>query len=319
MDRVGDPHAASDVAANPQGRQRRHRDRDQHAQELLAGVLELGAVAVRGPRQGQPSLAVLQRVGTGLDRRRSAERRECERNQRRGELADSGRRRGKKRGGRLGEDEPSRDADDLGQVGADRGPADWGDRHVRRDHATAGGSSTLTLAADATMPPGAYAITITGTARSATHTATVSLVVTADFSISASPTTVSVIQGSAGTITLAIAATGSADRHALGERPARRGDGRVQAAEHHRRQHCDPTLTTDVTTPDGTYPITVTGIRGMWSSIIVGRAAYRRATRRMRMATRGSGREVEIDRRLEDVEVIADAVEVSGDRLAGES
>jgi MYXO-CTERM domain-containing protein len=52
---------------------------------------------------------------------------------------------------------------------------------------TAGGSSTLTLAVDATMPPGRYTITITGTAPSATHTATVLLDVTAALDVTAPP------------------------------------------------------------------------------------------------------------------------------------
>src|SRR5689334_11488594 len=62
---------------------------------------------------------------------------------------------------------------------------------------SAGDPSTLTLAADATTAPGTYAIAITGTAPSATHTAAVSLVVIArpDFSMTASPAAVTVGQG----------------------------------------------------------------------------------------------------------------------------
>jgi hypothetical protein len=73
------------------------------------------------------------------------------------------------------------------------------------------GSSTLTVATALTTPAGSYTLTITGTGTSATHSTTVSLTVTTpvsnDFSISASPTSLSLAQGTGGTSTIGTAVT----------------------------------------------------------------------------------------------------------------
>lgn len=70
------------------------------------------------------------------------------------------------------------------------------------------GTSTLTFTASTTATTGTFTITVTGTSGSLTHSATVSLTVTTtappDFSISASPTTVTVIQGSSATSTITL-------------------------------------------------------------------------------------------------------------------
>src|SRR6266498_3029965 len=67
----------------------------------------------------------------------------------------------------------------------------------------AGGSSTMTGNVGAGTTPGSYTITVTGTSASATHTTTVVVtVVASDFSISASPNSLSVPQGSSGTSTI---------------------------------------------------------------------------------------------------------------------
>jgi hypothetical protein len=84
---------------------------------------------------------------------------------------------------------------------------------------TAGGSAALTINAG-TAAAGTYTITITGTGSSATHSATVSTTITApasnDFSISASPSSLSVAQGASGTSTISTAVTsGSAQSIAL--------------------------------------------------------------------------------------------------------
>src|SRR5205807_1184479 len=85
---------------------------------------------------------------------------------------------------------------------------------------TAGGSSTLTLGAG-TAAPGTYTLTITGTAPSATHNTSVILTVPAappsdDFSISASPTSLSLVQGQSGTSTISTVVTsGSAQTVSL--------------------------------------------------------------------------------------------------------
>jgi serine protease len=73
---------------------------------------------------------------------------------------------------------------------------------------TSGGSSTLTFTVGATVNPGTYNLTVTGTGSSTSHTAAVALTVTGnDFTIGASPTSVTVARGSAKTTTISLAPT----------------------------------------------------------------------------------------------------------------
>ena len=67
-------------------------------------------------------------------------------------------------------------------------------------------TSTMTLTASSTAALGQTTVTITGTSGSLTHTATVTLTVSAgpDYSLSASPISVSVVQGAAGTSTVTV-------------------------------------------------------------------------------------------------------------------
>ena len=72
------------------------------------------------------------------------------------------------------------------------------------------GSSLMTMAVGASVPPGTYPITVTGVGGGITHTTTVSLTVTTpappDFSISASPSFVTVARGGSGTSTISTSA-----------------------------------------------------------------------------------------------------------------
>ncbi|HEY7781128.1 MAG TPA: hypothetical protein VIC85_13020 [Ktedonobacterales bacterium] len=76
---------------------------------------------------------------------------------------------------------------------------------------TAGGSSTLTVNVGSGVATGNYTVTVTGTEGSNTHSTSVSVTVTApatnDFSISASPTSLSIQQGANGTSTISTAVT----------------------------------------------------------------------------------------------------------------
>jgi endoglucanase len=73
---------------------------------------------------------------------------------------------------------------------------------------TTGTSSVLTLSASSTATAATATVTVTGTSGTLTHTATITLTVastgTADFSLSASPTSLTVNQGASGTSTIAI-------------------------------------------------------------------------------------------------------------------
>jgi kumamolisin len=76
---------------------------------------------------------------------------------------------------------------------------------------TGTGSSTMNITVASTTAPGTYPITVTGTAGSTVHTTTVTLTVTstsAGFSISASPTSITVSRGSTGQVAISTKVTG---------------------------------------------------------------------------------------------------------------
>jgi len=76
---------------------------------------------------------------------------------------------------------------------------------------TGSGSSTMTVATSTSTPAGTYTITITGTSGSVTHSTTVSLTVNAaaqpNYSLSASPSSVTLTQGTSGASTITISPT----------------------------------------------------------------------------------------------------------------
>ena len=75
------------------------------------------------------------------------------------------------------------------------------------------GSSTMSVTTSSTTPAGTSTLTVTGTSGSLTHTATVTLVVnpagTSDFSISATPSSQTVIRGNSTSYTATVTAVGS--------------------------------------------------------------------------------------------------------------
>ncbi len=79
---------------------------------------------------------------------------------------------------------------------------------------TGAGTSTMTMTVAASTTPGTYAITVSGTSGSTTETTTVSLTVsgtTPNFTISASPASLSVAWGSSGTSTITTTISGGFD------------------------------------------------------------------------------------------------------------
>ena len=79
---------------------------------------------------------------------------------------------------------------------------------------TGAGTSTITMTVAASTVAGMYSITVTGTSGSTTETTTVSLTVTGtspNFTISASPSTISVARGSSGTSTITTIVSGGFD------------------------------------------------------------------------------------------------------------
>ena len=79
---------------------------------------------------------------------------------------------------------------------------------------TSGGGSTLTLSVGSSVAPGTYAVTVSGVGSSATHTASLELTVLAppanDFSIAATPATITVAPFATGTATISSAVVSGA-------------------------------------------------------------------------------------------------------------
>jgi subtilase family serine protease len=130
------------------------------------------------------------------------------------------------------------------------------------------GTSTATFAVSSTAAPGTYTITLTGTGDGVTESTTVSLTVTAapSFTISASPTSVSVVQGNSGASTvtttaingfnneITLSATGQPSGVTVTFNPtsiAAPGSGTSTA-----------TFAVSSTAAPGTYTITLTGTGG---------------------------------------------------------
>ncbi len=125
----------------------------------------------------------------------------------------------------------------------------------------AGGSSTLTL--DTTgVAPGTYALTVTGTAASATHTASVALtVIPNDFALSASPASLSVAVGQSANVSIDTTVTSGAARAvalALSGAPAG-VTGAFSSASVLAGGSSTLTLSAAVSAAPGSYTLTVTG------------------------------------------------------------
>src|SRR5208337_649973 len=114
------------------------------------------------------------------------------------------------------------------------------------------GSSTMTITVGASTPTGTYPITVTGNGGGVQQNTTVTLTVTAPptFTISASPSSLSVVQGNQGisTITTTIS-NGFNSAITLSASGMPSGSSTM-------------TITVGSSTPTGTYPITVTGNGG---------------------------------------------------------
>jgi subtilase family serine protease len=130
------------------------------------------------------------------------------------------------------------------------------------------GTSTLTLAVAATTVAGTYSITVTGTGGGITHTATVSLTVTAaaagSFSISVSPTSGTLARGQSGfavvTSTVAGGFGSAVTLSATGIPSGVTGSFSPVSITGTGTAHF--TLTVARNAPTGTFPITITGTGG---------------------------------------------------------
>ena len=132
------------------------------------------------------------------------------------------------------------------------------------------GTSTLTLAVASTTATGTYTITVTGTGGGITHTATVSLTVTAAvagaFTVSVSPTSGYLDQGQSGYAVVTTTVSGGFDSavtlSATGVPSGVTGSFSPATIAAPGSGTSDFTLTVARTAPTGTYPITITATGG---------------------------------------------------------
>ncbi len=127
----------------------------------------------------------------------------------------------------------------------------------------AGAGSTLTLGAG-TAAPGTYPVTVTGTGTSATHGTTVTFTITApvanDFSISATPASLSLAQGASGTSTVSTGVTsGAAETVSLTVSGTPAGATATLSPTSVTAGGASTLTVGAGTAAPGTYPLTVTG------------------------------------------------------------
>jgi hypothetical protein len=126
-------------------------------------------------------------------------------------------------------------------------------------------TSTLSVTTDPTLTPaGSYTLTITGVSGSLTHTTTATLVVTApDFSLSPSPASQTVLQGSATSYGFTISPTsGFASQVNLSVSGLPTGAGGSFSPNPATSTSTLSVTTNAATTPAGSYTLTITGVSG---------------------------------------------------------
>ncbi len=132
------------------------------------------------------------------------------------------------------------------------------------------GSSTMTITVGASTPVGTYPITVTGNGGGIQHNTTVTLTVTAgsqpNFTISASPASVSIAQNGQGASVISTAISGgfnsSISLSASGAPSGTTVSFNPQTIPAPGSGNSTMTITVGGSTPVGTYPITVTGNGG---------------------------------------------------------
>ena len=132
---------------------------------------------------------------------------------------------------------------------------------------TAGGGSTLTVTASSSMIPGSYTVTVTGVEGLSSHSLSVTVNVTAapsDFAISASPSSLSVVQGNAGTSTISTTlVTGTPDAITLSATSSPGGlVATLNPAVSNAGGASTLTISADALAAPGIYTVTVTGVEG---------------------------------------------------------
>jgi kumamolisin len=128
------------------------------------------------------------------------------------------------------------------------------------------GTSTMTMAVAATTTAGTYTITVTGTGGGITHTATVSLTVTAavtgNFTLSASPTSLTINRSAKGTSTITITPSGGFTGNVTFSASGERSGVTAAFSPNPGTKTSTLTLTASSTATTGTSTVTITGVSG---------------------------------------------------------
>jgi uncharacterized membrane protein len=126
------------------------------------------------------------------------------------------------------------------------------------------GSTTLTVSTNSSTPAGTYQLTISGTSGALTRTTTVTLVVNADYSLSITPSPVTIRRGDRATYTVGVTAGGGSTgtiKFSVSGLP-KAVSGKFNPATLTGAGSSALTISTNKNSPAGTYNITVTGTSG---------------------------------------------------------
>jgi uncharacterized membrane protein len=125
------------------------------------------------------------------------------------------------------------------------------------------GSATLSVATTASTPGGTYPLTITGVGGSLTHTAAISITVNVpDFSLGATPSSQTVVQGASANYSVTITPTNGFSSGVTFSLTGLPTGATGAFTPNPATGSATLSVATTASTPGGTYPLTITGVSG---------------------------------------------------------